>query len=190
MTRIGGRNVVFAWVVGVLCAAVVGTLALLAVPLLTTAGGLLGGPAAPAEDDATAGPGCRDLYSDPLWASLNYEAGSELSESTDPPVTSASALVEALEPQVQVTCTWTAPRGTISTTVAEVGSDAGSIAAAALPEAGFSCGEADGITSCTRSDGDLLETIEAADGVWVSTSQQAWQPERYAQRVARAARAG
>lgn len=188
MTRIGGRNVVVAWIVGVLCAAVVGVLAFLTLPLLTGAGSLFGGPD-PEASDAGGGLGCRDLYSDPLWAALNYEDGSELAESVDPPVTTATALVEALAPQAQLTCTWTADRGSISTTVAQVGSDAGSIAAAALPEVGFSCSDREGVTSCSRTDGELIETIEAADGVWVSTSQQSWHPERYASRVGEAARA-
>jgi len=188
VTRIGGRNVVFAWIVGVFCAAVVGVLAVLTVPLLSSGASMFAAP--DPEESGTASAGCRSLYSDPLWASLQFEAGSSLSEGTDAPVTTATAVVEALAPEVQVTCTWTADRGSISTTVARVGSDAGSILTAALPEAGFACADRDAVTMCTRVDGELVETIEAADGVWVSTSQQAWHPERYAARVGDAARAG
>ena len=64
-----------------------------------------------------------------------------------------------------------------------VPTDAGAIAAAALPGAGFAC-EADGDrTRCTRTDGDLVETIEAGGGLWLSTSEQAWHPAEYVRRT-------
>lgn len=187
MARIGGRNVVFAWIVGVVCAAVIGVLAYLTLPLVATGMGLLGGggsSTAPAADD---GPGqCRDLYSEALWASLQYAPESALVTSTDPPVSTATDLVAALSPEVRFTCTWTSATGSISTTVGEVGTDAGSIAASALPAQGFSCSENDGRALCSRSDGELIETIEAGAGRWVSTSQTSWHPESYATRVGNA----
>ncbi|QLD12177.1 hypothetical protein [Microbacterium oleivorans] len=187
MSRIGGRNIVFAWIVGVVCAVVIGVLAFLTVPLVTTGIGLLGGGSSEAGADGgaeTDGPGrCRDLYSEPLWAALQYTPGAALETSSDAPVSSAAALVDALAPAVRFTCTWTAEAGSISTTVAEVGTDAGSIAASALPAQGFSCSENGTRTFCSRTDGELVETIEAGDGRWVSTSQQGWHPERYSGRV-------
>lgn len=185
MSRIGGRNVVFAWIVGVVCAVVIGVLAFLTVPLVTTGLGLLGGGTSETDAEAaTDGPGrCRDLYSEPLWAALQYSPGAALETSADAPVSSAQALVEALAPTVRFTCTWRSDAGSISTTVGEVGTDAGSIAASALPAQGFSCSENGTRTFCARTDGELVETIEAGEGRWVSTSQQAWHPERYASRV-------
>ncbi|MEH3088982.1 MAG: hypothetical protein PGN24_05020 [Microbacterium arborescens] len=186
MSRIGGRNVVFAWIVGGICAVVVGALAILTLPLVTTGLGLAGGNggAGRGETETVDGPTqCRDLYSDPLWASLQYAPGSELASSDDAPVSTASDLVAALAPTVRFTCTWTSTAGSISTTVADVGTDAGSIAASALPAVGFSCSENGERTLCSRSEGELIETIEAGGGHWVSTSQDGWHPERYASRV-------
>ncbi|SDQ45453.1 hypothetical protein [Microbacterium sp. cf332] len=188
MARIGGRNVVFAWTVGVFCAAVLVVLAVLTVPLVTTGMGLLGertdaGPQ-PAASDGPAQ--CRDLYPEALWVSLQYAPGVALEQTQDAPVSSASALVEALAPEVRFTCSWSSETGTISTTVGAVGTDAGSIAASALPAQGFSCTERASRTLCARTEGDLVETIEAGDGHWVSTSQNAWHPEQYASRVGNA----
>lgn len=190
MSRIGGRNVVFAWVVGVLCTAVIVTLGILTVPLVTSGLGMLSpAPAESGSTDAAAdGPTqCRDLYTEPMWAALQYTPGAEIVSSTDQPVSTAVEFVQALAPQVRFTCTWTSESGTISTTVATVGTDAGSIAASALPPAGFSCTDNGDRVRCSRADGELIETIEAGAGIWVSTSQTGWHPERYAGRVADAA---
>lgn len=184
----------FAWIVGVICAGIVGTLAVLAIPLLSSSLSWLSNPGAAATgapaDEGDGPSGCRGLYTEPLWASLQYEPGSQLTSTTDAPVTTATALVEALAPAVRFTCTWTADIGSISTTVGEVGTDAGSIAASALPAQGFSCTESAGRTMCSRTDGELVETIESGGGVWVSTSQTAWHPPRYAGRVGDAVFAG
>jgi hypothetical protein len=34
-----------------------------------------------------------------------------------------------------------------------------------------------------RTDGDLVETIEAGGGLWLSTSEQAWHPAEYVRRT-------
>ncbi len=189
MARIGGRNVVFAWIVGVLCAGVIGVLAVLTVPLVSTGMGLLGGSGAGAGGEAAAADGpqeCRDLYPEALWVTLQYAPGAKLEQSQDAPVSTAVALVEALAPEVRFTCSWTSDAGSISTTVGAVGTDAGSIAASALPAQGFTCDERGARTLCSRTAGDLVETIEAGGGRWVSTSQSAWHPEQYAGRVGNA----
>lgn len=184
MSRIGGRNVVFAWVVGVICIAVVGALAVLTLPLVTTGMGLLGGGSSTQAAEEADGPDqCRDLYPEALWAALQYTPGAELTASTDAPATTAGAFVDALAPTVRFTCTWSAEIGSIATTVGEVGTDAGSIAATALPGQGFSCSDDGERVLCTRADGDLVETIESGGGHWVSTFQTAWHPEGYARRV-------
>ncbi|WP_292831682.1 hypothetical protein [Microbacterium sp.] len=194
MARVGGRNAYIAWVVGIGCAATLGALAILAAPLLPASvswmGTALGVPTAhpvavePADGAGAAPTECDQLYGEALWASLRFSAGADLTSSQDPPTTTAAALVGALQPQVRVTCFWTAAGGTVVTTLATVVTDAGALAASALPASGFTC-EAHGERSrCTRSDGDLTETIEAGEGLWVSTSERGWHPDGYASSVA------
>ncbi|CAL4860867.1 hypothetical protein [Microbacterium sp. MM2322] len=195
MARVGGRNAGFAWFVGIVSAAVVVTLLVLAAPMfpaatqwIAQAGGSAqraGDPDDPAATaDATSTPlQCRDLYNEAAWAGLRWTDGAELTPSMDPPVTSAADFVTALDPDVTVTCRWTSDKGEISTTVATVPTDAGAIAAASLPGQGFECVEDDRIR-CTRTAKDLIETIEAGGGLWVSTSQEKWHPKRYADGVA------
>ncbi|MFS0868251.1 hypothetical protein AB3M83_13065 [Microbacterium sp. 179-B 1A2 NHS] len=207
MARVGGRNTVFAWFVGIVCTAVVVALAVLAAPVFPAATGWVAGavgqvqraidpdaaapvdaaePAdAPADSGDTGLPTqCRDLYDNAMWATLRFTEGAELTASVDAPGFDAPALVEALSPQVMMTCRWTSDAGTVSTTIATVPTDAGAIAAASLPSSGFECAAHAGRMLCTRTDGELLETLEAAAGIWVSTSQDAWHPTAYAARVA------
>ena len=191
MAGVGGRNAGFAWFVGVVSAAIVVTLLVLAVPMfpaasrwISEAAGVPQPTASAAATSATVG--CRDLYNEAAWAGLRWTEGAEMVASTDAPVSTASDLVAALEPQVLVTCTWTSGRGEISTTVATVPPDAGAIATAALPPLGFECAPEGDRVRCSRTEGDLLETIEAGGGQWVSTSQQAWHPTQYADGVAAA----
>lgn len=204
MARLGGRNAVFAWFVGIVCAAVVVALAVVALPMFPAASGWFTAayaevqrfvdpdavPVAQPEpsvsplDEGGSLDECRDLYDDAMWASLTWTTGSEMTASAEAPVTSAAALVQALQPEVAMTCVWTSDEGSVSTTVAAVPTDAGAIAAAALPTVGFACDVHDDRMLCTRTDGQLLETIEAGSGLWVSTSQDAWHPSAYASRVA------
>jgi len=182
-----------AWTVGLACAAVVAGLAYLALPLLPAtvdwmaqSGGRPDGvDAAPADDLGPTEPAqCRHLYVDALWSALVWTPGSELVESTDPPTTTAASVTEALTPAVRMTCDWVSDTGQIHTTVAEVATDAGAIAAAALPSLGFACIEKDARVRCIREDGDLVETIETGGGLWLSTSQAGWYPSDYTRRVA------
>ena len=64
------------------------------------------------------------------------------------------------------------------------GLTAGAIAAAALPAAGFACEAREDRTRCTRTDGDVVETIEAGGGLWLSTSETGWHPAGYADATA------
>lgn len=198
MARVGGRNTALAWIVGVICAVAVIALAALALPLAPVALGWVNGitgqsspqasappSAAPsASEDAGAPTECDRLYPSSLWMSLRTAAGAALTPSQDAPVTTATALVDALQPQVILSCSWHADAGSISTTVATVPPDAASLAAAALPAAGFSCEDVSDRIRCTRTDGDLVETIEIGDGVWTSTSEDGWHPAGYASQVA------
>ncbi|WP_454131127.1 hypothetical protein [Microbacterium lacticum] len=198
MARVGGRNAAFAWVVGVGCLAILGVLAALALPLIpasmtwfgTTVGTAQGtsqtaptsAPVAAGEEGALPTE-CPALYDEALWATMRFTRGAVLTPSKDAPVTTATALVSALSPDVQLTCFWHADAGTVSTTLATVPPDAGAIAAAALPGSGFTCESVDERTRCTRTDGDLTETIEAGGGLWLSTSESAWHPAGYVSRT-------
>ncbi len=198
MARVGGRNAAFAWVAGVGCLAILGVLAALALPLIpasmtwfgTTVDTAQGtsqtaptsAPVAAGEEGALPTE-CPALYDEALWATMRFTRGAVLTPSKDAPVTTATALVSALSPDVQLTCFWHADAGTVSTTLATVPPDAGTIAAAALPGSGFTCESVDERTRCTRTDGDLTETIEAGGGLWLSTSESAWHPAGYVSRT-------
>ncbi|WP_454157046.1 hypothetical protein [Microbacterium lacticum] len=198
MARVGGRNAAFAWVVGVGCLAILGVLAALALPLIPASMTWLGttvdtaqgtsqtaptsAPVAAGEEGALPTE-CPALYDEALWATMRFTRGAVLTPSKDAPVTTATALVSALSPDVQLTCFWHADAGTVSTTLATVPPDAGAIAAAALPGSGFTCESVDERTRCTRTDGDLTETIEAGGGLWLSTSESAWHPAGYVSRT-------
>ncbi|WP_447587682.1 hypothetical protein [Microbacterium lacticum] len=198
MARVGGRNAAFAWVVGVGCLAILGVLAALALPLIpasmtwfgTTVDTAQGtsqtaptsAPVAAGEEGALPTE-CPALYDEALWATMRFTRGAVLTPSKDAPVTTATTLVSALSPDVQLTCFWHADAGTVSTTLATVPPDAGAIAAAALPGSGFTCESVDERTRCTRTDGDLTETIEAGGGLWLSTSESAWHPAGYVSRT-------
>ncbi|MCR2813753.1 hypothetical protein [Microbacterium sp. zg.Y1084] len=197
MARTGGRSTWLAWTAGVLSAGIVAALVWLALPGLPAVVGLTGdslrdgqqvqqAEAADAPEAVTPGE-CRRLYSDALWAGLSWQPGSELDQDRSVPKTSATVLVDSLAPDVRFTCTWTSEAGSISTTLAAVGSDAGAIAQAALPDLGYGCGVvADGRVRCTKAADEVYETLEFGEGLWLSTTETAWHPERYASRVAEA----
>lgn len=194
MARVGGRNALFAWVVGIGCAATVAVLAVLAVPMIpasvawvgdtmnrpATSGPVAGADAADGEGVSAVPTECAQLYDEAMWADLRFTKGAVLAPSTDAPTTTAEALTAALQPQVTLTCAWHSDLGTVTTTLATVPTDAGAIAAAALPGTGFECTDVAVRTRCTRTDGDLTETIEAGGGLWLSTSESGWHPAGYA----------
>jgi len=197
VARVGGRNAVFAWVVGIGCAAIIGALAILAIPLIPASvswvGDAVQGPSAKpaAGTGATGDPEptglpaeCSQLYDEAIWAALKFTPAT-LSPSKDAPTTTATQLVAALRPQVSFTCAWRADAGTVTTTLATVPADAGPIAAAALPGAGFTCASEGERTRCARTDGALTETIEAGGGLWLSTSEDGWHPSDYVSRTAK-----
>ncbi|EIC07980.1 hypothetical protein OR221_1971 [Microbacterium laevaniformans OR221] len=199
MARVGGRNAAFAWVVGLACAATVGVLAFLAIPMIPASVSWLAEaagrpststPAAEATGKVASVDGaptrCADLYDEALDAALTFAPGAaRLTTSSDAPTTTASQLVDALRPQVVFTCAWRADAGTVTTTLATVPADAGPIAAAALPSAGFTCSSQAERTRCTRTEGELTETIEAGGGRWLSTSETGWHPSDYVTRIAK-----
>jgi len=194
MARVGGRNTLFAWGVGLVCAGIVGALVWLAAPLVPAGLAFLEDRTSPPTSEPVAGDGeevadaapseCRDLYSDSLWSSLVWADDSVLTPSEDAPEISAQGFADALAPAVRLTCTWTSAEGDISTTLASVASDAGAIAKTALPSLGYSCTSVAQRTRCTLDADGRLETIEAGGGVWLSSVLDRWRPARYVDETA------
>ena len=200
MARIGGRNLWIAVPAGLLCAAVVGALAWLSLPMVPVTIGWVGDtlrtataprPDTAAEDTPaqTAADGgsidCRTLYADDLWNELMWRPGSLLNQSKAPPATTATAFAAAAAPDVLVTCTWRFDTGDIVTTLSKVGPDAASIAEAALASDGFSCHAASGATVCARTQGAVLEEHTLRDGLWLVSVESSWHPEDYGPRLDR-----
>jgi hypothetical protein len=198
LARIGGRNSWIAWPAGLLCAAVVGTLAWLAQPMLPVSVAWVGDmlraastppPVAPvAESVATLAiaPGdidCRALYPDSLWAELTWTPNVLLSQDAAPSATAITSLTDALAPSVRLSCHWRADGGTIVSTLAGVAADAGPIADASLRGQGFTCvSDADAVT-CTRTSGDVVEEQTIRGGLWLSSVERAWHPDAYGERL-------
>lgn len=191
MARVGGRNAVFAWIVGILCAATVGGLAYLAIPMVPVvrdwAVQTLARPAPAPQRSAPADAPpieCRDLYADPLWASLVWAPQAMLAPAMDATTTTAAVPIEQAQPTVRFTCRWSSTMGTISTTLADVAPDAGATLAAALPGIGYRCTDTAARTRCVRVEGDVVETVVIGEDLLLSSVETAWHPERYAARVA------
>jgi hypothetical protein len=199
MARVGGRSTWIAVPAGTACAAVVATLVYLSLPMvpvtgawvammaqtaftnLTTPVSASSGEPAPAADAAD----CRDLYPDGLWAELTWKADVRLAQSTAPPATSVTTLVEALAPTVRLTCVWTySGAGSIATTLATVSPEAAALAEAALRGQGFACAADDGGLRCSRITGDVLEEHEVRGELWLSSVETGWQPDDYSSRLA------
>lgn len=200
MARIGGRSTWIAVPAGILCVAVVGALGWLALPMVPVAGAWVGDAleaaastpaAAPVEPPVYTTPtgaearDCRDLYPGPLWIELTWRADVLLAQSTAPPVTSVTTLVDALAPVVRLTCVWSADRsGTIATTLAAVAPDAAPVVEAGLRGQGFACVTADGVLRCSRTQGIVIEEHVLRDGLWLSSVETGWHPEDYGDRLA------
>ena len=199
MARTGGRNAWIAWPAGLLCAAVVGTLAWLAQPMLPVSvawvGDMLRAASTPpkilpvAESVATRAlaPGdidCRALYPDRLWAELTWTPDVLLSQDAAPPATAVTTLTDALTPSVRISCHWRTDDGrTIVSTLAGVASDAGQIADASLRSQGFACASDADAVVCTRTAGNVLEEHTIRGGLWLSSVERAWHPEAYGARL-------
>jgi hypothetical protein len=184
---------------GLLCAAVVGALVYLALPMvpvavtwageaLRTATAPRPSPTAAATPAQLAAQGiaidCRTLYPDELWAELSWKGGALLSQSKAPPASDVTALTDALASTPQVTCSWRLDTGGgIVTTLAAVADGAADIADAALRAAGFSCGADAGVLRCQRVRGDVIEEHTLRGSLWLSSIESAWHPEDYGSRV-------
>ncbi|TDN90612.1 hypothetical protein [Microbacterium sp. BK668] len=199
MARIGGRNLWLAWPVGLLCAGVVGALAWLALPAVPGTVGFVGdtlrsatstpqaaatGPVSAAALDPSADLDCRDIYPRRLWGELAWAPDSLLSQTRAAPATAVTALVDALQPTVRVTCAWRAAPGTIVTTLSVVGADAAAVAEAALLGQGFSCEPLGSGVACRRTAGGIVEEQAVRDGLWLASVESGWTPVQYGTRLA------
>lgn len=199
MARVGGRNSWIAVPAGVVCAAVLGMLVWLSLPMIPVTIAWVGDtlrdataprPAAtpaltPAQEAAGgAGVDCRTLYSDDLWNELTWRPGSLLNQSGAAPATAATAFADAASPEVLVTCTWRFDSGEIATTLSRIDPEAASVAEAALSGDGFACRAGEQLT-CTRVLGAVLEEHTLRDGLWLVSVESRWHPEDYGPRLDR-----
>jgi hypothetical protein len=200
VARTGGRNSWIAWPIGLLCATVVAALAWLSQPLLPVSvvwmGDMLRAAtsppviAEPGESVAAQAsmPGdidCRTLYPDRLWAELTWTPKVLLLQDYAPPATAVTALTDALTPSVRISCHWrAADGGSVVSTLARVGADAGVIADASLRGQGFTCTTDAEAVVCSRAVGDVLEEHAIRGGLWLSSVERAWHPEAYGARLA------
>ncbi|MBA8817634.1 hypothetical protein FHX48_002739 [Microbacterium halimionae] len=209
MAKLGGRNNWLAWPVGLICAAIIGVLVVVALPMvgpsIDWAGSALRGPtvaprvavepedarlgtvAGPVEsaDPSASVDECHSLYTDVLWEELSSRTGGHPIQNDALPTTHATSLAAALGPKVLETCAWNATTtGSIVTTVSEVEGGAQGIAEASLGSQGYVCSEfGDGIR-CTKNIDNTREDHVFRDGLWVATQFSAWEPSLYTERVA------
>jgi hypothetical protein len=200
MARTGGRNSWIAVPAALLCAAVVGALLWLSLPMVPVTVAWIGDTlrsataprpqATPAQSPAqTAADGgavdCRTMYADDLWNELTWRPGSLLIQSKESPTTAATGFAAAAAPDVLVTCTWRFATGGIVTTLSRVDADAGIIAEAALTAAGFACRAAADATVCTRTQGAVREEHTLRGGLWLVSVESRWHPKDYGERLDR-----
>lgn len=199
MARIGGRNLWLAWPVGLVCAGVVGALVWLAAPAVPgtilfigdTLRAATSAPqaAAPPQVAAVALAGtpdvdCRDLYPAGLWGELAWAPDALLTQNHAAPATAVTALVDALQPVVRVTCAWRGTEGTIVSTLSVVPADAATVADLALRGQGFACEPFGSGVACRRDSGGVVEEHAVRDGLWLTSVETSWHPEQYGPRLA------
>jgi len=200
MARIGGRNAWIAVPAGVLCAAVVGALVWLSLPMVPVSVAWLGDTLrsatsprptttaipTPAQDAAAElAVDCRSMYSDDLWNELTWHPGSLLSQSLAAPATDARAFADAASADVAVSCGWRFDDGGIVTTLARVGADAQTVAEASLASDGFTCASSGGALHCTRTRGSVVEEHTLRDGLWLVSVETGWHPDDFGARLER-----
>jgi hypothetical protein len=199
LARIGGRSSWIAVPAGMVCTAIVAVLIWLSLPMVPVtiawAGDTMRRATAPRvaapQTDTPAlriGAGdtmdCRSIYTDSLWNELTWQGKAVLDQSFDPPATAVTTLTEVLAPDVRLTCAWRidgAP--VIVTTLAVVAADAPALTEAALLGQGFTCGIADGALRCSRVLDGVTEVQVVRDGLWMSSVESGWRPERFSDRV-------
>lgn len=200
MARIGGRNVWLAVPAGLICAAVVGVLGWLALPMVPVSVAWVGQmyhsatnlprpePAPPNVASIAAEPGeidCRTLYPDGLWAEMTWSREVLLSQTLSAPPTAVAGLTDALAPTVRVSCEWHTDGGkTIVSTLSNVAPDAAPIAEAAFRGAGFDCTTDGEALTCSSVSGDVREDHVLRGDLWLSSVESSWPIDDYASRLA------
>ncbi|MHC2999818.1 hypothetical protein [Microbacterium sp. HJ5] len=202
MARVGGRNTWIAVPAGLACAAIVGGLVWLSLPMVPVtvawAGEMLRNATAPPPPTSLAdtpamriaageGLDCRQIYSDALWNEMTWTGRTILDQGADTPPSAVMSLTEVLAPDVRLTCAWTDDDGdTVVSTVALVDADAAVLAEAALRGQAFACATDEDGLRCTGSpSGGSTETHVLRGGLWLVTAETGWHPEEYAPRLER-----
>ncbi|GAA1929520.1 hypothetical protein GCM10009775_21960 [Microbacterium aoyamense] len=198
MARIPGRNSWIAVPAGLICAGVVGALLWFSLPMMPVAAAWVGqtahralteplvtmGEPAHGVADLEAVRDCRDLYPENVWAELQWRGEGLLAQTTDPPSTAATTVVEALAPTVRLTCAWSYPDGgSLVSTLADVDVDAAAVAQAGFEGAGFTCTSDSGILRCTLARDGGLEEHVLREGLWLYVFTKGWSPGDFASRM-------
>ncbi|MDQ1123367.1 hypothetical protein [Microbacterium trichothecenolyticum] len=192
MARIGGRSLWLAWPAGLLCAAAVTALGVLAAPGVPIAVTFVGDTlraasthtAAVAADPAEPASDCRHLYSQSLWSSLVWSPEALLWQRRTAALSTPEA-VAAASPTVVVTCHWRGPGGRfVETTVSTVAPEGAAAVRTTLTAQGFACETDADATHCERQTGDVVEVHDLRGDRWVSSTLSGWMPEGYAAVVA------
>ncbi|WP_243075595.1 hypothetical protein [Microbacterium sp. SS28] len=199
MARIGGRNLWLAWPAGLACAATVAALVWLAAPAVpgtivfvgdtlraatSAPQAIAAQPVGAAALDLSTDVDCRDLYPAMLWGELAWTRDALLDQNHAAPATAVTALVDALQPTVRVTCLWRGPAGTIVSTLSVVPADAATVADLSLRGQGFTCAAFGSGIACRRESGAVVEEHAVRDGLWLSSVETTWHPEDYGDRLA------
>ncbi len=192
MARIGGRSLWLAWPVGLLCAAAVSGLGLLAAPGIPGAVGFVGDtlraatstPAVTATAAPTPASDCRHLYSQPMWSSLVWSPEALLTQRRTPPLSTPEA-VAAASPAVVVTCHWRGEGGrSLETTVSTVSAEGSAAVVSTLTGQGFACTTEAEAVHCERTTAGVTEVHDLLGDRWVSSTLTGWEPVGYAETVA------
>lgn len=193
MARVGGRSAWIAWPAGVVCAAIVAALLVLAAPGVPGAVTFVGdtlrtGSTTPPYTDAPRVPGpaetCRDLYTQPMWSALVWSPEALLNQRRTAALSTPEAVGAAAATPV-VTCHWRGDGGRwLETSVAIVSAQGAAAVTATLSEQGFACDTAGDTVHCQREAGGVVEVHDLRGDRWVSSTFSGWMPDGYAGVVA------
>jgi hypothetical protein len=192
MARVGGRNAWIAWPAGIVCAAVVAVLILLALPGVPGAVTFVGdtlrsarsAPTATPEPSPTPAATCGELYTPELWSSLVWSRDNLLTQRRTP-AASTSEAVAASGATVVVTCHWRGrPGQSLETTVSTVTPQGASAVQATLSSQGFGCQVSGDTVHCERTSDGVVEVHDLRGDRWVSSTLTNWMPDGYAAVVA------
>ena len=193
MARVGGRSAWIAWPAGVVCAAVVAALLVLAAPGVPGAVTFVGdtlrtGSTTPPYTDAPRVPGpaetCRDLYTQPMWSALVWSPEALLTQRHTGSLSTPEAVAVAGATPV-ITCHWRGESGRwLETSVATLSAEGAAAVTATLAGQGFACATAGDVQHCERTAAGVTEVHDLRGDRWVSSTFSGWMPDGYAAVVA------